>query len=211
MGCCRDFALLTVAALREHKVAARTRVGFASYLNRGFGTDHVVVEYWDGERWVWVDTQLDPGGEWGVDPLDLTHRGPVGEVAFSGASAVWLAVRAGEVEGEGFGVAPELPMMRGGWLVRDYVWVEVAHRLGVETLLWDGWGAMGQRGDSALTDEVAGLVVAADAGDVAAEGALAAWFGRDERLNPGGRVFCASPSGYRGWVDLGSRVAEPRL
>ncbi|MGW5877392.1 transglutaminase-like domain-containing protein [Nocardiopsis terrae] len=211
VGCCRDFALLTVAALREHGVAARTRVGFASYLSAGFGTDHVVVEYWDGRRWVWADTQLDPGGGWGVDPLDLTHAGPVGGVAFSGASQVWLAIRAGRVRGSDFGVAPDLPMMRGGWLVRDYVWLEVAHRLGVETLLWDSWGAMGRDGDSVLADEVAGLVVAADAGDAGAEEELAAWFWRDERLNPGGRVFCASPSGYRGWVDLVSRVAQPRL
>jgi hypothetical protein len=78
-------------------------------------------------------------------------------------------------------------------------------------LLWGEWGAMGRWGESALTDEVAGLVVAADAGDAGAEGALAQWFGRDGRLNPGGRVYCASPSGYRGWVDLVSRVAEPRL
>ncbi|WP_344074914.1 transglutaminase domain-containing protein, partial [Nocardiopsis metallicus] len=74
VGCCRDFAVLTVAALREHGVAARSRVGFASYLNRDFGTDHVVVEYWDGQRWVWADTQLDPQVGWGVDPLDLSHR-----------------------------------------------------------------------------------------------------------------------------------------
>ncbi|GAB3712905.1 transglutaminase-like domain-containing protein [Nocardiopsis nanhaiensis] len=211
VGCCRDFALVTVAALREHGVAARTRVGFASYLNAGFGTDHVVVEYWDGRRWVWVDTQLDPAGGWGVDVLDLSHEGAVGQVAFSGASAVWLAVRSGEVDGSDFGVAPELPMLRGGWLVRDYVWLEVAHRLGVETLLWDQWGAMGRWGENELTDEVAGLVVGADAGDGGAEEALAEWFWRDGRLNPRGRVYCGSPSGYRGWVDLVSRVAEPRL
>ncbi|GAA1465288.1 hypothetical protein GCM10009603_45300 [Nocardiopsis exhalans] len=211
VGCCRDFAVLTVAALREHGVAARSRVGFASYLNRDFGTDHVVVEYWDGQRWVWADPQLDPEVGWGVDPLDLSHGGVVGEVAFSGASAVWLAVRSGEVDGGGFGVDPGLPMLRGGWLVRDYVWLEVAHRLGVETLLWDGWGAMGRWGESALTDEVARLVVAADAGAVGAEEELARRFACDGRLGPGGRVYCASPSGYRGWVDLGSRVGEPRL
>jgi hypothetical protein len=28
-------------------------------------------------------------------------------------------------------------------------------------------------------------------------------------LNPGGRVLCASPSGFVGWVDLERRVVEP--
>ncbi len=212
VGCCRDFALLGVAALRARGVPARTRVGFASYLERGFGVDHVLIEYWDGKRWVWVDPMLDPGGGWGFDVVDVPHGAGVGRDVFSSAARVWSAYRAGEVDAGRFGVSGALaPMLAGGWLVRDYVWLELAHRQGVETLLWDGWGAMGAQGDSALTDVVAGLLVAADEGDVGAEEELAAWFVDDERLGPRGWVFCASPSGYRGWVDVDSRMVEPAV
>ncbi|MFD6948658.1 MULTISPECIES: hypothetical protein [unclassified Nocardiopsis] len=94
---------------------------------------------------------------------------------------------------------------------RDYVLLELAHRQGDEVLLWDSWGVMERWGDSGLVDEVAGLLVAADGGDGAAEEELAAWYARDGRLRPRGRVYCASPSGYRGWVDLVRRVGEPAV
>ncbi|TPX03582.1 transglutaminase domain-containing protein, partial [Schumannella luteola] len=51
-GCCRDFTLLTVSALRERGIPARSRVGFAGYFDPGYHFDHVVVEYHDGARWV---------------------------------------------------------------------------------------------------------------------------------------------------------------
>ena len=87
VGCCRDFALVTVAALRARGVAARTRVGFASYLHPGFGTDHVVVEYWDGGRWVWADTQVDPALPWPMDAVDIVRSsGAAGAVFASAAS-----------------------------------------------------------------------------------------------------------------------------
>nr|WP_273474231.1 transglutaminase-like domain-containing protein [Nocardiopsis sinuspersici] len=210
VGCCRDFALVTVAALRVQGVAARIRVGFAPYLVEGFACDHVVVEYWDGSRWVWADTQLDPGRERGVDVLDLPRGRDAVGAAFASAAQVWSAYRAGLVDAGGYGVSPESPL-RGGWLVRDYVLLELAHRQGDEVLLWDRWGAMEQWGESELVDEVAALPVAADGGDGAAEEELAAWYARDGRLRPRGRVYCASPSGYRGWVDLVSRVGEPAV
>lgn len=210
VGCCRDFCLLGVAALRARGVPARTRVGFASYLEEGFGVDHVVIEYWNGRRWVWADPMLDPGGDRGFDVGDLPRGQGVGRDPFSSAARVWSAYRTGEVDASRFGVSGALaPMLAGGWLVRDYVWLELAHRQGVETLLWDGWGVMGAGGDSALTDVVAGLLLAADAGYAGAERELAERFAGDEGWGPAGRVFCASPSGYRGWVELGSRVVAP--
>jgi len=51
-GCCRDFTLLTVAALRHKGVPARSRIGFAGYFHPDFHEDHVVVDYWNGQRWV---------------------------------------------------------------------------------------------------------------------------------------------------------------
>lgn len=206
-GALAELRLSWGEALRERGVAARTRVGFASYLHEGFWTDHVVSEYWDGGRWVWADTQLDPAGPWPVDVLDIPRAPGARGGVFASAAQVWLAHRAGEVDADRYGVHPDLPL-RGAGFVRAYVLLELAHRQGEELLLWDIWGAMGAE-DDGVFDEVARLLVAADAGDGAAERELAAWYARDGRLNPGGRVLCHSPSGFVGWVDLERRTVEP--
>ena len=59
VGCCRDFTLLTVAALRQKGVPARSRVGFAGYLETNYHVDHVIVEYHDCRRWIATDGQLE--------------------------------------------------------------------------------------------------------------------------------------------------------
>ncbi|MFV2199028.1 transglutaminase-like domain-containing protein [Nocardiopsis sp. LOL_012] len=193
VGCCRDFTLLAVSMLRHQGVAARSRVGFASYLREGFWCDHVVVELWDGGRWVVADAQLEPGG-YGFDTMDVPVRwGGVGGW-FASAAAVWSAHRAGRVDVERFGVDPDLPL-RGEWLVADYVLRELAHRRCEELLLWDCWGVMGPGRDLGLVDEVAALLLAADGGCGSAEEELASWYGRDGRLRPQGWVECVSPSG----------------
>jgi len=70
-GCCRDFALLTVSALRHRGVPARVRIGFADYFFvPGWHHDHVVADYWDGDRWVLADPQIGPG-DWPFDPDDM--------------------------------------------------------------------------------------------------------------------------------------------
>ena len=199
VGCCRDFTLLTVAALRQRGVPARSRVGFASYLVPGFHCDHVVAEFWDGERWVWVDAQLDPARGWGFDPADVPGA------VFASAASVWSAYRRGEVDVDRYGVDPSLPQLSGGWLVFDYVLLELAHRQGDELLLWDGWGGMVEDladADLGLADEVSALLLAADGGDESAERELAAWYARDVRLRPSGRVRCRSPRGVTDWVEL---------
>jgi len=50
---------------------------------------------------------------------------------------------------------------------------EVTHRFGDELLLWDSRGATDGGGDRELIDEIAALLMRADAGDEAAETALA--------------------------------------
>jgi hypothetical protein len=194
-GCCRDFTLLAVSALRERGVPARSRVGFAGYLGPGFHYDHVVVEFRDGSRWQRADAQLDPSW-FAFDTCALPRDGLAG---FATAAEVWLALRAGEADPQSFGVYPGSPF--GGMpLVFDYVIRDVAHRHGDELLLWDVWGAMlGERAvddrDAAWMDELARLVVAADDGSRAASAELAARYLEDERLHPGERVLQASPYG----------------
>lgn len=192
VGCCRDFTLLTVAALRHHGIPARSRIGFASYFANGFNHDHVVVEYWNGDRWVMVDAQLDPGPEWSFDTQDMKPG------YFRSAAEVWLGVRSGSLDGDDFGVDPSLPI-RGGWFIRNYVFFQLAHLQGDELLLWDAWGAQSASLDDAdldLSDEIATLLVASDNGDAAASEALAARYAEDPRLHPGDKILQLSPAGH---------------
>lgn len=223
VGCCRDFTLLHVAALREQGVPARSRVGFAPYLRPGFAHDHVVAERWDTARaqWVRVDAQMDPAGWRDVDVSDL-GTGPGSP--FRPASRLWLDHRAGRLSAadlEGYGVSPDLPL-RGRWFVRNYVVVELAHLTGHELLLWDLWGAMtppalGPDGEltevtvpddpdlDALVDRAAALLVDPDE-HLAELDALAA----DPRLDPRTGVECDSPRGVRYDVDLTARRSVPQ-
>ena len=200
-GCCRDFTLLTVAALRARGVPARSRVGFAAYFAPGFHHDHVITEYWNGERWVFADTEIaQRNGPWSeFDPLDL----PLGETAFETAAQVWTRFRRGELDVDRYGVAPDLPL-RGAWFVRNYVIQELAHRQRDELLLWDTWGEMSLQldGDLGLIDEIACLLLAADRGEEVAERELAARYAADARLHPGDRVLSYSPCGVTETVDL---------
>ncbi|WP_433791620.1 transglutaminase-like domain-containing protein [Actinoplanes sp. CA-252034] len=218
VGCCRDFTLLTVAALRHRGVPARSRVGFAGYLAGGFHVDHVVTEYHDGDRWIATDTQLDPAAGFPVDVADV----PLGPGGLRTAAQCWLAFRRGEIDPEGYGVGPGVPI-RGPLMIRKYVLTELAHRYGDETLLWDFWGSdaaligdLGGRtldeawddlpswdsGDVTLIDEIAAGLVAADSGDTSAERRLAALYATDPRVRVGDTVTCHSPRGLRYDVDL---------
>jgi hypothetical protein len=199
LGCCRDFTLLTVAALRAQGIPARSRVGFAAYFEPGFHHDHVITEYWAGERWVFADTQLEPSGPWSFDTLDLS-LGPDG---FETAAHVWTAYRRGDLDVDKYGVGMELPL-RGDWFVRNYVLMELAHRQRDELLLWDVWGAgsLELDGDLGLIDEVAAALLAADGGDERAERWLVEQYVADARLYPGDRVRMMSPSGDHRDVEL---------
>ena len=213
-GCCRDFTLLTVAALRHRGVPARSRVGFAAYFGRGFHYDHVIAEYWNGDRWVLVDSQLGPERRDRFDATDIPlHVGASARSTphFATTAQVWTAFREGAIDVDRYGVDPKLPH-RGGGFVRNYVLHEIAHRQRDELLLWDQWGAMG--GDLrasdldsgiGLIDEVAALLLAADGGSEAAEQELAERYVADPRLHPGDRIRCVSPSGADHQVDLCTR------
>jgi hypothetical protein len=211
-GCCRDFTLLTVAALRSRDVPARSRVGFCRYFAPDWHHDHVVAEYWTGRRWAFVDAQIGPEGPWPFDPNDLPYlvgAKPAETPYFITAAQAWTWFRRGEIDPDTYGVDPAMPF-RGDWFIRDQVLHELAHRQRDELLLWDEWGAMGQdRGgeDLDLIDEVAALLLAADDGDESADRELARRYAADPRLHPAGRVTCLSPTGITTTVDLATRVA----
>ncbi len=200
-GCCRDYALVFVSALRHQGIPARSRIGFATYFQPGWNADHVIAEYWNGDRWVQVDTQLEPGDHWGFHVQDV----PAGK--FRSAAETWRGFRSGEIDGETCGVDPTLPI-RGGWFIRDYVFLQAAHLLGDELLLWDGWGAMADdlEMDLTPTDELAALLLAADTGDDAASNKLGDWYRADADLHPGRQIMVHSPTGVPPYkVDLQTR------
>ena len=193
-GCCRDHTLFCVGALRQHGIPARSRIGFASYFRPGWNHDHVVVEAWLDGRWTRFDSEL-VHGEFPFDTLDIP-AGP--DAPFRTAAEVWQGHRAGRLDVETFGVDLDVPDVRGEWFVRSYVIQELAHRMKDELLLWDGWGVMGpDAGETAdeLADEIAALLVAADAGDEDAAQTLADRYRADPRLHPGDRIQRFSPYG----------------
>ncbi len=208
-GCCRDHSLLAVAVLREHGVPARTRLGFTTYLgDPALRGDHVVAERHDGARWVRFDPELAPGGH-----AFAVHDLPTGDGApFETAAEAWLAYRAGRRDLSDHGASADAAWLRGPGFVQRYVLGDLAHRQRCELLLWDVWGAstpVGAEPDDAtvvLTDHVAALTVRADAGDAAAEGALAALWAADERVRPARFVATWSPTGRLGWTDLVART-----
>ncbi|MER7589630.1 transglutaminase domain-containing protein [Micromonospora sp. NPDC127501] len=200
-GCCRDHTLLSIAILRQHRIPSRSRVGFASYFTPGWHHDHVLVEYWNGERWVWADPELDPAGDRRFDGYDIDPTAGL----FDSAARVWSAYRAGTVDPDVYGVAPDMPV-RGAWFIYNYVLHELAHRQKDELLLWDSFGAMTDdlaNADLTLADEIAALLLEADDGDEAAEKALADRYATDSRLRPGAQIRSFSPvSGTENSVDL---------
>ncbi|WP_315096330.1 transglutaminase-like domain-containing protein [uncultured Cellulomonas sp.] len=209
-GCCRDHTLVAVGVLREHGIPARSRVGFSGYFRPGFHHDHVVGEYWDGSRWVRFDPELDMAENWfGFDSHDMaTGLG----APFETAAEVWLAHRRDGLDASSYGVDPSLPFLCGREFVRGYVVMELAHRQRDELLLWDVWGDTVPETPTPadeldrLADEVAELLVAADAGDAAAQAALERLYANEPRLRPGARVTTLSPTGRVGDADLEARV-----
>lgn len=210
-GCCRDHSLLAVGVLREHGIPARTRLGFADYFTPGYRHDHVVVERWDPGSRSW--RRSDPELEAGSREFDV-HAMPAGEGSpFETAAEAWIAYREGRTDLADYGVGPGTGF-GGPWIVQNYVIGDLAHRQRTELLLWDGWGEMTEPGEAIgeelaeLTDRIARLTVAADAGDDDAERELAERWAADERLRPGRVVETHSPSGRVGRTDLERRETD---
>lgn len=195
-GCCRDQSLFSVGVLRQHGIAARIRVGFASYFVPNFHVGHVVVETSQGGRWL----RFDPEIEAPTAALDSPRDIPAGpDAPFRTAAEVWQGYRADRIDSDRCAADPGSEF-GGPWFIQNCVLMELAHRYGDELLRWDGWGAMRRPDTSdpaadALADEVSALLIAADNGDDGAETDLAERYAADTRLRPGDRVIRNSPYG----------------
>ena len=171
IGNCYHIALLTCSLLRHFGVSARTRGGFASYLEQGKFTDHWVVEVREDGRW----RRFDPDGgiDFGTDARRMFLTGGEG----------WKACRDGRHDPDIVGFEDS----RGWWFIRNNVVRDFAALCKVELLPWDFWGLMvGQDSDrpDELIDELAEMCADDDA-----------WAARRDRfetdplLNPSGRVL----------------------
>jgi len=136
IGICRDYALLACAALRQHDVPARLRVGFATYFTPGYLEDHWVCEYHAGDRWRLLDPELGPAVRAhfriAFDPTDVPRD------AFLVAGAAWQRARAGDLDPSTCGVS-HIGVLGPGFiaasLLRD---LAALHKR--EMLAWDVWG-----------------------------------------------------------------------
>lgn len=206
-GCCRDHSLLAVSMLRHHGREARSRVGFAGYFSPGFWHDHVVVEVREGDRWRRFDPEMTE-----ADPryLDLPDGA---DAPFLSAARMWREIRAGRIDPAAVGVFPGSPI-GGEWFAQCYVLLELAHRHGDETLLWDGFGDMADPSgpteeQAALADEIAALLVDVDDhSSPRAEEALEERYRSDPRLRPAGTLESVTPDGEHFIVDLTTRESR---
>lgn len=136
LGDCRFYALLFVEALRAQGIPAHARCGFGTYFHAGKFIDHWVGEYWNGQRWVLVDPQLDETQRQifrpDFDPLDVPRD------QFLVAGEAWRRCRAGEADPMDFGILD----MFGQWFVASDQIRDVAALNKREMLPWDCWGAM---------------------------------------------------------------------
>lgn len=191
VGCCRDFALLLVAVLRERGVPARIRIGFAAYFSPDFHHDHVVAEYWKESeaRWVMVDPELEehyPFNTYDMPPSQ-----------FFSAAEVWRDYRAGKLEADTYGVAPDLPY-KGDWFIRNHVLKELAALNKRELLLWDEWGEMSEEldGDLDKIDQAAHVLLSRD------DDAIRTFFEALGGSQATTRITCFSPTGTTREVEL---------
>jgi hypothetical protein len=135
---CRHFTVLAVAALRAQGVPARARCGFGGYFVPGFFEDHWVCEYWTGERWRLVDTQID-ARQLGMFPIDFDVT-DVPRDRFLVAGDAWVRCRAGEASPSVFGLT--VTEESGAWWIAGNLMRDAAALLRVELLPWDEWGVM---------------------------------------------------------------------
>lgn len=160
IGCCRDFALLACAILRQQGQPARLRYGFATYFVQEYWVDHVIVEVWNGSRWQRFDPRIVAQGKRGFDPLDLSPA------HFVTGGRAWQMCRSEGADPDRFGMGPKAQRSRGWRFIRERLQLDVAALNKIELLCWDVLAGLteGVPADEAILDQMAALSLAPDAG-----------------------------------------------
>ncbi len=150
VGCCRDMTALVVSILRHKGVPARARYGAAAYFEAGYFHDHVIIEFWNGTRWVGVDSQLSPYDLRSLnirfDPLDV----PPDQFLRGGAG--WLLCRAGGADPNRFGLGSK-SLLRGWTILVTEMLLDLAALNRREMLCWDSWGTVAGSQDLGEADQ----------------------------------------------------------
>jgi hypothetical protein len=150
VGVCRHFSVVAVAMLRAQGIAARARVGFATYLQPGLYLDHWVVEYWHEARgrWVLADAQIDAVQAAALKPdfdvLDVPRD------RFVLAGDAWRQCRSGAADPARFGILD----MWGLWFVAHNLLLDFAALNNMEMLPWDDWGPMVPPGEQPTPEQL---------------------------------------------------------
>jgi hypothetical protein len=154
---CNSFALLLVTMLRAKGVPARSRSGFAAYLNPPKFEDHWACEYWDPQerRWRLADPQIDEVWRRRLNiRIDLAY---LPRTKFLTAADAWRRCRSGEAD-EQYGIS--FAGLRGLWFVAGSLIRDVAALNKMEMAPWDVWGAQPaprEELDLAFFDDLAAL------------------------------------------------------
>lgn len=205
IACCREFACLTCAIMREKNIPARVRGGFASYLGwKGSFEDHWITEYWNGSNWIRIDPQIDPMQishieHWGYNKVSLTDGTLLDSTGFDphnlrkndfvSAGQVWKWCRSGLIDPNICGIDD----YHGLWFVRQQLLMDFVSLNKIELALrfcdakpsstWDSWHLNVKSDDEVTVDEYKLL-------DTIAELTLAP----DENLNTIIEMYSAIPA-----------------
>ena len=204
VGCCRDAALLLCSMLRHKGIAARIRVGFATYIRavgENFNADHVITEYWDksAQEWKLVDPEQ---GEALIkaNRIDFdVHNIPRDRFLVGGKA--WQMCRSGEANPEVFGDSPG-SFFSGMWPIRNRLILDLAALNKAEVLLWDTWEWLEHHFRPTAKDEhlLDHMAVLTQGGDVAFQDLQTLY--SDERFKAPATVMCYSPAATWHTVDL---------
>lgn len=135
-GSCYDFSLTLCSILRNKKIPARLRYGYANYFEKGKFWDHIVCEYWSKEknRWAMVDPEIGKEERETYDiPPDLDNT-DIKHGQFETAGHAWRLCLEKRADPNLFGplhIGSGLPFIRGSLLL-DFVSLNK-----VELLPWD--------------------------------------------------------------------------
>lgn len=134
---CRHFSLLLCSVLRERGIPARTRCGFATYLEETHWMDHWICEFWDDERRCWV-----------MEDADLQLHSVPSNQFYTGIHA-WEMSRKIPSMARQFGYSKE-EQERGAWVARANLVRDFAALNGFVSVSGDSWG-LGEVTDEKLT------------------------------------------------------------
>jgi hypothetical protein len=166
IGTCRHFAVVSCALLRLRGIPARVRCGFATYFQPGQGLDHWITEYWNGERWVRIDSEI-------LTLEVVEHPEDLRPGEFLSGGEAWVAFRRGSIDATTYGVYGTENW--GPAEIRGNAVKDLAALNKLEMLPWDEWGRMtaayaGETGPDYddLLDELAAVCASDDTQRIAA-------------------------------------------